>query len=72
MADRVRLGLRAIHHCVERFAHDGVIGGLDDRGEQLPYLLCVRAFREINQHVHCTDDIARRIMQRRGVRHERY
>ena len=52
------------------YTADEVIRGLDDRGKQLPCLLCVRAFREINQHVHCADDIARRIMQRRRVRHE--
>ena len=58
------------NHAIQVLTDDGVIRGLDDRGEQLPCLLCVRAFGEINQHVHRTDDIASRIMQRRRVRHE--
>src|SRR6185295_48198 len=60
------------NYAIEVLTDDGVIRGLDDGGEQLPYLLRLRAFGEINQHVHGTDDIASRIMQRRRVRHERY
>jgi hypothetical protein len=60
------------NYAIKVFTDDGVIGGLDDRGEQLPCLLRARAVREINQHVHGTDDIASRVMQWRRVGHERY
>src|SRR4029077_2613144 len=38
----------AVNYAIEVLTDDGVIRGLDDGGEQLPCLLCVRAVRQIN------------------------
>jgi hypothetical protein len=57
-------------NAVEVLADDGVVGGFDDRDEPMSGLLGAFAVADVDQHVDCADDLARRIMQRSRKRDE--
>ena len=68
----LRRAVPAGDDAIEILADDRVVGRLHYGGQPLHGVLGALGLGQVNQHVHGADEIARCVMKRRGVGHERH